>query len=76
MTADTSQDDSSKRVLSVQEAATRVGLSKPTLDKLRVYGDGPAFLKLGRRVVYDPADLDRWLASHRRHSTSDTTEAA
>jgi excisionase family DNA binding protein len=75
MTANTSLDDSSKRVLSVQEAATRVGLSKPTLDKLRVYGGGPTFLKLGRRIGYDPADLEKWLASHRRHSTSEATAA-
>jgi hypothetical protein len=36
----------------------------------------PLYVKLGRRVVYDPADLDRWLASHRRASTSDEGEAA
>lgn len=76
MAADPSYNDLLKRVLSVQEAATRVGLSKPTLDKLRVYGGGPTFLKLGRRVVYDLADLDQWLASHRRKSTSDATVPA
>jgi DNA-binding Xre family transcriptional regulator len=31
------------RVLSVKEAATRVGLSKSTLDKLRIYGGGRHF---------------------------------
>jgi len=62
---------SSRRMLSVQEAAARVGLSKSSLNKLRVYGGGPAFLKLGRSVRYDPHDLDAWLASHRRGSTSE-----
>ena len=76
MVAETSHNGSPKRVLSVLEAAARVGLSKPTLDKLRVYGGGPPFLKLGRRVVYDPSDLDQWLSSHRRHSTSDETGTA
>ena len=62
---------SSRRMLSVQEAAARVGLSKSSLNKLRVYGGGPVFLKLGRSVRYDPYDLDSWLASHRRNSTSE-----
>ena len=58
-------------VLSVKEAATRVGLSASTLNKMRIYGGGPRFIKLRRRVVYDEADLQQWLLSHRRHSTSD-----
>jgi predicted DNA-binding transcriptional regulator AlpA len=65
-----------RRVLTVREAAARVGLSKPTLDKLRVYGGGPVYIKIGRRVVYDPADIDSWLATHRRVSTSEHSEVA
>ena len=57
--------------LSVKSAALIVGLSVSTMNKLRVHGGGPTFLKLGRRVVYDPRDLDNWLASRRRTSTSD-----
>lgn len=48
----------------VREAADYVGLSKSTLDKLRCYGTGPRYFKLGRAVVYDTADLDAWVASH------------
>lgn len=61
---------SAKRV-SVAGAADYTGLSTSTLNKLRVFGGGPPFLKLGRRVVYDPADLDAWMAERRRRSTSD-----
>ncbi|WP_426027246.1 helix-turn-helix transcriptional regulator [Brevundimonas sp. TWP2-3-4b2] len=57
--------------LSVKSAALIVGLSVSTMNKLRVHGGGPTFLKLGRRVVYDPRDLDNWLTSRRRTSTSD-----
>ena len=57
--------------LRVQAAAKHLGLSVSTLNKLRVFGGGPVFLKLGRRVAYDVADLDDWLASKRRLSTSD-----
>jgi hypothetical protein len=34
-------------------------------------GDPPAFLKVGRAIVYDEADLDGWLESCRRQSTSE-----
>jgi predicted DNA-binding transcriptional regulator AlpA len=57
--------------LPVEEAARHTGLSVSKLNKLRVFGGGPVFLKLGRRVAYDVTDLDAWLASRRRRSTSD-----
>ena len=52
------------------EAAQHVRLSKPTLERLRLTGDGPSFLKLGRAVRYRKADLDEWLASRLVRSTS------
>jgi hypothetical protein len=36
-----------------------------------VRSGGPPFTKLGRRVVYQKADLDAWLAQGKRTSTSD-----
>jgi excisionase family DNA binding protein len=61
-----------RRLLSVREAAARLGLSKSTLDKWRVRGGGgPAYIALGRRVLYDPAMLDSWVAERVRRSTSD-----
>lgn len=61
----------SLRRVNVADASTYTGLSISTLNKLRVSGGGPQFLKLGRRVAYDLADLDAWLSSKRRRSTSD-----
>jgi hypothetical protein len=58
-------------MLSTPEAASYCGSSASTFSKLRLFGGGPTFIKLGRRVVYDPADLDVWLAAHRRNSTSE-----
>lgn len=55
----------------VDAVATLTGLSVSTLNKLRLTGGGPPYLKLGRRVAYDLADLDAWLGSKRRRSTSD-----
>jgi Helix-turn-helix domain len=53
------------------EAAKYLRVGASTLSKLRVFGGGPVFLKLGRRVVYERADLDAWTQRHRRLSTSD-----
>jgi predicted DNA-binding transcriptional regulator AlpA len=59
------------RKLRTADAATYCGLSASTLNKLRVFGGGPKYLKLGRTVCYDVSDLDSWLATKRRASTSD-----
>jgi Helix-turn-helix domain len=60
------------RRFSVREAATYLGLSKSTLDKLRLTGGGPAYLKLLSRVLYDVRDLDSWADRRRRSNTSET----
>jgi hypothetical protein len=59
----------SRKMLSTAEAAIYCGSSASTFSKLRVFGGGPVFIKIGYRVVYDPSDLDRWLAARRRTST-------
>lgn len=61
---------SSNRMLRTAEAANFTGLSASTLTKLRLAGDGPVYIKLGKAVVYDPADLSAWLCSKRRRSTT------
>jgi predicted DNA-binding transcriptional regulator AlpA len=59
------------KVVSAKVAARYVGLSDSTLAKLRLNGNGPTYCKLGRRVVYRPADLDKWLQSRTTRDTSD-----
>ena len=58
-------------VLDAAQAASRLGLSVSTLAKLRLSGAGPAYSKLGRRVVYRLADLDAWVTENRYRSTSE-----
>lgn len=66
-----------KEKFSVEAAAAYTGLSVAYLNKLRTTGGGAIFIKIGRRVVYDREDLDAWLDTMRRSSTSDTgVEAA
>lgn len=57
------------------EAAAYVGLSASTLNKLRVFGGGPAYLKLRRKVLYERSDLDAWLADKKHGSTSEYHDA-
>ena len=52
-------------------ASRHLGLSKSTMEKLRVYGGGPQYLKLGRLVRYRIEDLEAWLADRVVASTSD-----
>jgi predicted DNA-binding transcriptional regulator AlpA len=59
------------RVITAKVAARYVGLSESTLAKLRLNGNGPIYCKLGRRVVYRPADLEQWLQSRTTRDTSD-----
>ena len=60
-----------KRVLRAPEAANYIGLSESTLAKRRLYGQPPTFLNLGGRAIgYAIDELDRWLNSCRRQSTS------
>ena len=59
------------RFLRTKEAAEFLSLSARTLEKHRTYGTGPAFKKLGGRVVYAIADLQAWVDRGLKASTSD-----
>ena len=59
------------RFLRTPEAARFLGLSGRTLEKHRTYGTGPAYRKLGGRVVYSVDDLQSWASRGAKSSTSD-----
>jgi hypothetical protein len=59
------------RYLRTAEAARYLSLSPRTLEKHRTYGTGPAYRKIGGRVVYVLADLNAWADVGTRTSTSD-----
>jgi len=59
-------------LLTVEEAAARLKLSKHTLNRWRVTGEGPPFVKYGPRLVrYGAAKLDEWEQARVRGSTSE-----
>ncbi|MGV1837336.1 helix-turn-helix transcriptional regulator [Rhizobium rhizogenes] len=59
------------RFLRTKEAAEFLSLSARTLEKHRTYGTGPAYRKLGGRVVYSVEELQAWAARGAVVSTSD-----
>ncbi|MBW4093657.1 MAG: helix-turn-helix domain-containing protein [Proteobacteria bacterium] len=59
------------RYLRTPEAAKFLGLSGRTLEKHRTFGTGPAYRKLGGRVIYRLEDLQAWAEAGARSSTSD-----
>lgn len=60
-----------RRMLIAEDAAVYLGLGRQALAKMRLTGDSPPFFKVGRRVLYDRDELDAWLATRKRRSTSD-----
>ena len=57
--------------LNTAQAAFYIGLSKRTLEKMRVQGGGPKYRKHGRYVRYHIDDLTAWSEARSRGSTSD-----
>ena len=62
--------------ISEVEAAAYLGVSASTLTRWRRIGVGPAFVRLGLRLVaYRPGDLDAYIASRVFGSRSDERAA-
>jgi excisionase family DNA binding protein len=59
------------RLLTQREAARFLRLSERTLERLRVSGGGPTYVKAGRLVRYRESDLDAWVATRVVNSTSE-----
>lgn len=58
-------------ILNTREAADYVRLGKPTMERFRISGEGPVYVKLGGAVRYRKNDLDSWIETRRVRSTSD-----
>lgn len=64
------------KLLDTGELAGRLGLGANTLEKWRLTGDGPPFIRLNRRTIrYDEGDVETWLSARRAKSTSDQKAA-
>lgn len=58
------------RLLTQSDAAKLLRLSERTLERLRLTGGGPPFVKANRSVRYRESDLEQWIAARVVSSTS------
>ena len=52
-------------LLNIEQASKYIHLSTATLARMRKDNSGPAFVKLGARVLYRKEDLDSYIVSNR-----------
>ncbi len=57
--------------LKPREAAQHINSSASTLAKLRLYGGGPQFTRIGRSIRYRRCDLDDFMLERLANSTSE-----
>jgi predicted DNA-binding transcriptional regulator AlpA len=58
-------------VLGTPEVARFLKVSVRTLERHRIYGTGPKYSKVGRRVFYAISDVSAWAERGAKRSTSD-----
>ena len=65
-----------RTLMSIEETAAYLNTTRGALAQARYMATGPAFHKVGRKVVYDLADVNAWLDSNRHEKTGETRIAA
>lgn len=58
MSTSNNRSNNQSKYLVTEDAAAYLSLSRRTLEAWRLQGRGPTYVKLGRKVVYRPEDLD------------------
>jgi predicted DNA-binding transcriptional regulator AlpA len=58
------------QIVNTKVAAAIADMSPRTLERKRVSGTGPKFLKLGKSVRYRISDIEDWLIANEHTSTS------
>lgn len=62
---------SSTGYLTQYEVADLLRISVRTLERYRVTGAGPSYVKVGRKVIYRAADIEAWALRNTYSSTSE-----
>jgi hypothetical protein len=55
---------SNPSVIDEHGAAALLGIAPATLRNLRSQGRGPRYYRVGRRIIYRPRDVERYLDAH------------
>jgi predicted DNA-binding transcriptional regulator AlpA len=67
---------SMNNLLSEKETAEKLGISLTTLRRLRYADEGPAFTKIGKRILYRPDEIDKYIELKTKGGLSMTQERA
>ena len=62
-------------LVDTKKASEILAISHNTLKKYRITGGGPIFMKFGRTVRYDMADLHDWASLRKFDNTADYRSA-
>lgn len=59
-------------LLTPRETAKHLRTTERTLERRRLTGDGPPYVKIGALIRYPLSELEKWLAGRLQRSTSET----
>lgn len=66
----------SKVLIAKQEAQKRLGLSSATMDRMRRARTGPAWAKIGARVLYDLDSVEQFIVERLAASAGSASTSA
>lgn len=69
------EENFSNQLMSVEEVAKYIGLSKPTIYTMKSNKDIP-FIKTGKKLLFRRKDIDEWLNKHRYRTKDEIYEEA
>lgn len=58
-----------EKLITPPQLAEYLGTTVGNLAQMRYHGNGPAFIKAGRRVLYRETDVQAWLDANTRTQT-------
>ena len=62
--------------LETRKAARCLGICHRTLEKFRIYGAGPPYIRIGQRIVYKHDDLVKWQRLRRLTASRNSNSTA
>jgi len=60
----------SDRFFGPETLSVELKIPVSTLAKWRLYGGGPRYVKMGKNIRYERIDVDQWVESRKRRTTS------
>jgi predicted DNA-binding transcriptional regulator AlpA len=72
----TASEPAVRRLVTDTQLAELTGIKRRTWQFYRMTGQGPKYFKIGKRVMYDPVAVDRWMALREFASTEDVKKAS